>query len=57
MYRSIIQKDIGSFLQLLAKLFKAFYHHIGVNTSLNNIGEQGIMTCKKSSNVESSVMR
>ena len=57
MYRSIIQEDIGSFLQLLAQLFKAFDHHIGVNPPLNNIGKQSIMTCKKSSNVESSVMR
>ena len=39
MYRSIIQEDIGSFLQLLAKLFKAFDHHIGINSPLNNIGK------------------
>ena len=48
MYRSIIQEDLGFFLQLLAKLFKTCYHHIGVNPSLNNIGEHRIMQCKKS---------
>ena len=57
MYRSIIQKDIGSSLQLLAQLFKAFNHHLGVNPSLNNRRKQGIMPWKKSSNIESFVVR
>jgi hypothetical protein len=56
MYGSIIQEDIRSFLQLLAKLFKAFDYHIGINSPLNNIGKEVIMTGKKPSNVESSVV-
>jgi len=57
MYRSIIQEYIGSFLQLLAKLFKTFDHHISANPPLNNIGKEVIMTRKKSSNVESFIVR
>ena len=45
--RSVIKEDIGPFVELLAKLFKAFYHHCGVNTSFNHIRDQSIMTRKK----------
>ena len=57
LYRRIIKKDLCSFVQLLAQLFKAFSHHRSVNAPCDHVWDQGIMPCEKSSNIAPSVMR
>ena len=56
-YRGIIKKNIGSLLDLLAKLCKAFNNNFCINFSFNDIRKQCIVTIQEAQDIYALVMR
>jgi hypothetical protein len=56
MYRRIVKYYIGFLLQLLTKRFKALYHNSRVNTPFHHIRKKTVVTGKKSSNIQATIM-